>query len=106
MDKLLFLSELDSDRVSKEEHHPEATKWLEILNKAGEDGVTPDTAGRSPAPASETTPNALNKGGLEKFLSRQAPFPSTSIENVDSGIRLLYVFLSFTHCAKCMKRDD
>ncbi|KAM7198699.1 putative Mg2+ transporter-like zinc transport protein [Naviculisporaceae sp. PSN 640] len=89
MDKLLFLSELSSRRVSELEPSSEATKWLEILNFAEDDGGAGDHTGRSPRPASETTPNALNEGGLQKFLSRQAPFPSTSLENVTSGLRLL-----------------
>lgn len=92
MDRLLFLSELDSGRIV-EEPRPEATKWLEILNHAGDEGLkhsTTTAVGRSSSPsASETTPNALNEGGFEKFLSRQPPFPSGSLENVTSGIRLL-----------------
>ncbi|KAK4215146.1 hypothetical protein QBC37DRAFT_419732 [Rhypophila decipiens] len=86
MDQILFLSELDSGGIT-EESRPEATKWLEILNFADDLPRQNGIASKSTAP--EPAPNALNEGGLDKFLSRQHPFPSGSLENVTSGIRLL-----------------
>ncbi|KAM7214527.1 putative Mg2+ transporter-like zinc transport protein [Rhypophila decipiens] len=86
MDQILFLSELDSGRII-EESRQEATKWLEILNFADDLPRQNGIASKSTAP--EPAPNALNEGGLDKFLSRQHPFPSGSLENVTSGIRLL-----------------
>lgn len=79
MDEMLFLRELNSERV---ESRPEATKWLEILNFPA--------SSQARTRGSDTEPNALNEGGFLKFLVRQPPFPTTSLGNVTSGIRLLY----------------
>ncbi|KAM7184264.1 putative Mg2+ transporter-like zinc transport protein [Rhypophila sp. PSN 637] len=86
MDQILFLSELDSGRIT-EKSRQEATKWLEILNHADDLPRQNGIASKSTAP--EPAPNALNEGGLDKFLSRQHPFPSGGLENVTSGIRLI-----------------
>jgi len=80
MDEILFLRELYSEKVQP---RPEATQWLEILNFRADSQAT--------TPASDIEPHALNEGGFLKFLARQSPFPTTSHENVTSGIRLLYV---------------
>jgi len=80
MDEILFLRELYSDKVQP---RPEATQWLEILNFRADSQAT--------TPASDMEPHALNEGGFSKFLARHPPFPTTSLENVTSGIRLLYV---------------